>query len=367
MVTLRESYDPRLNNFDLIRLVLAGLVAVSHGIVMHTGTQPYWGLSTLGDFAVDGFFVLSGFLVIGSYLRLKSFFRYSWHRVLRIMPAFWVCLLIVGFVAAPLAALLEGLPLGTPFTDSPTVFHFLAANAGLLINEYGIAGLLAGNPTPYIFIGSLWTLALEAMCYVALAALGLLGLLRHRWLVLGLAALVWLLMSAQAIGVAVPLGDNILRMVTMFLFGAVAYLFADLIPMHWSLLVATIALFLASVATLQNYRVAGAAAFVYVLLWLAIRLPFNMRLPVDLSYGIFMYHWPLQQLMVLTIAFTLPTWAFVMVSLVLSVPMAIGSWKLVEKPALAQKNWAPPWSRAVKYRVRGSGLESSTTSTAADR
>ena len=50
-----------------------------------------------------------------------------------------------------------------------------------------------------------------------------------------------------------------------------------------------------------------------------------------------MYHWPLQQLMVLTIAFTLPTWAFVVVSLVLSVPMALRSWKLVEKPALARR------------------------------
>ena len=71
MVTLRQGYDPRRNSFDLIRLALAALVAVSHGIVMHTGTQPQWGMSTLGDFAVDGFFVLSGFLVASSYLRTK--------------------------------------------------------------------------------------------------------------------------------------------------------------------------------------------------------------------------------------------------------------------------------------------------------
>ncbi|HEU5486174.1 MAG TPA: acyltransferase [Microlunatus sp.] len=366
MVTLRQSYDPRHNNFDLLRLVLAGLVAVSHGIVMHTGTQPSWGLSTLGDFAVDGFFVLSGFLVVSSYLRLKSFFRYGWHRVLRIMPGFWVCLMVVGLVVAPLAALLDGLPLSTPFTTTPTTFHFLAANAGLLINEYGIAGLLADNPTPYVFVGSLWTLPLEAMCYVTLAALGLLGLLRHRWMVLGLTVLVWLLMSAQAIGVAVPLGDNILRMLTMFFLGAVAYLFADLIPLHWTVVAAAVALFLASVATSPNYRLTGAAAFVYVLLWLAIRLPFTVRLPVDLSYGVFMYHWPLQQLMVLTAAFALPTWAFIVVSLAVSVPVALASWQLVERPALAQKAWMPPWSRARRRHVRDSGLESATTSAAAD-
>lgn len=343
MVTLRDSYDPRRNNFDLIRLMLAALVAVAHGINMHTGTQPYWGISTLGDFAVDGFFVLSGFLVVSSYLRLKSFVRYGWHRLLRIMPGFWVCLVLVGFVAAPVAALLEGKSISTPFTVAPTVFEFLAVNAGLLINEYGIAGLLADNPMPLVFIGSLWTLVLEAMCYVALAVLGVLGLLRHRWLVLVLTLGLWSLLSAQALGVSVPMGDSVLRMLTMFFLGASTYLFAELLPAHWSVFAGAVVLFLASAGTLENYRVIGAAAFAYTLLWMAIRLPFKRRLPVDLSYGVFMYHWPLQQLMVLTAAFALPTWAFVVVSIIVSVPIALASWKTVEKPALDRKNWTPQW------------------------
>jgi peptidoglycan/LPS O-acetylase OafA/YrhL len=348
LLTLRQSYDPRHNTFDLVRLTLAALVAVSHGIVMHTGTQPAWGQSTLGDFAVDGFFVLSGFLVVSSYLRLRSFFRYSWHRLLRIMPGFWVCLLVVGFVAAPLATLLEGLPVGTPFTAEPTVFHFLVVNAGLLINEYGIAGLLADNPTPYVFVGSLWTLALEAMCYVVLAGLGVLGLLRHRWLVLGLAVLLWVLGSAQSLGAPVPLGDDVLRMLLMFFLGACAYLFADRVPMHWAVLAGSVALFLASAATLENYRVAGAAAFAYVLVWFATRLPYSVRMRVDVSYGVFMYHWPVQQLLMLTTAAALPTGVFVVLSLAVSVPVALASWYLVEHPALARKDWTPRWLRRVE-------------------
>jgi peptidoglycan/LPS O-acetylase OafA/YrhL len=345
MITLRQGYDPRRNSFDVIRLTLAAVVAVSHGIVMHTGAQPQWGISTLGDFAVDGFFVLSGFLVVSSYVRLRSFFRFTWHRVLRIMPGFWVCLLVVALVVAPAAAVLEGLPLSTPFEEPPTAFHFLAVNAGLLVNEYGIAGLLADNPTPYIFIGSLWTLALEAMCYGTLAVLGLLGLLRHRWLILGITVLIWILATIQSFGVGVPLGDNVLRMLMMFFLGACAQLFADRVPLRWTLLVGAIAVFAISATLLENYRVTGAAAFVYLLLYVASRLPHPVRLRVDLSYGVFMYHWPLQQLLVLTAAFTLPTWAFVALSLAVSIPVALASWHVVEHPALRRKDWTPPWSR----------------------
>lgn len=345
MVTLRQGYDARRNSFDLIRLTLAATVAVSHGIVMHTGTQPQWGMSTLGDFAVDGFFVLSGFLVASSYLRLHSFFRFSWHRLLRIMPGFWVCLLVVALIVAPMVALLQGLPVSTPFVETPTVFHFLAVNAGLLVNQYGIGGLLADNPTPYIFIGSLWTLALEAMCYAALAGLGLLGLLRHRWLILGITLLVWVLATVQSFGVAVPLGDNVLRMLLMFFLGACAHLFAERVPLHWALVVGAIAVFVTSAAVLDNYRVAGAAAFVYLLLYAAAKLPRPVRLRVDLSYGVFMYHWPLQQVLVLTPVFGLATWAFVVVSLVVTLPVALASWHLVEHPALRRKDWTPRWAR----------------------
>jgi len=351
MVTLRQGYEPRRNSFDVIRLALAALVAVSHGIVMHTGTQPQWGISTLGDFALDGFFVLSGFLVVSSYVRLRSFFRFSWHRVLRIMPGFWVCLLVVALVVAPAAAVLQGLPPRTPFVEPPTAFNFLAVNAGLLVNQYGIGGLLADNPTPYIFIGSLWTLALEALCYGTLAGLGLLGLLRHRWLILGITLLIWILATIQSFGVAVPLGDNILRMLMMFFLGACAHLFADRVPLHWALLVGAITVFAISAALLENYRVAGAAAFVYLLLYAGTRLPHPVRLRVDLSYGLFMYHWPLQQLLVLTAAFALPTWAFVALSLVVSIPVAVASWHGIEHPALRRKDWTPPWTRRRRARA----------------
>ena len=40
MVSLAVSYDPRRNTLDAVRVGLALMVAVSHGIVMRTGDEP---------------------------------------------------------------------------------------------------------------------------------------------------------------------------------------------------------------------------------------------------------------------------------------------------------------------------------------
>ncbi|SFO64126.1 Acyltransferase family protein [Pseudonocardia ammonioxydans] len=102
MTTLGDRFDPRRNSFDVLRLSFALLVAIDHGIGIRTGEQWRWGLSTLGDFGLDGFFILSGFLITRSFLTLESFPRFVWHRFLRIAPGFWVCLLVTTFVVAPL-------------------------------------------------------------------------------------------------------------------------------------------------------------------------------------------------------------------------------------------------------------------------
>ena len=176
MVSLAVSYDPRRNTLDAVRLGLALMVAVSHGIVMRTGDDPRWG-SSLGDLAVDGFFVLSGFLVTGSYQRIDvstghaslwTVVRFGWHRFLRIMPGFWVCLMVLALVIAPSVAVLEGRPLVTSFVTDPSSWDFIVNNADLLIRQYDIAGLLSENPYPFVFDGALWTLRFEAMCYVCL-------------------------------------------------------------------------------------------------------------------------------------------------------------------------------------------------------
>ncbi|MFZ1288209.1 MAG: acyltransferase [Candidatus Phosphoribacter sp.] len=350
-----SEFNPRRNNFDVLRLVLAAMVAVSHGIVISTGSQLMIGSVTLGDLAVDSFFVLSGFLVARSYLRLDNPLRFAWNRFLRIMPGFWVCLLAVALVAAPVAALLEGRDAITPFVAEPSAWSFLIGNAALLIRQYDIAGLLAGNPTPLVFVGSLWTLALEAVCYGLLGALGLLNALRHRGVVLGLTLVVWGLFVVQEFGVAVPLGDNVLRFALLFLLGACAHLYGHRIPLRSDLACAATVALAATVLLVDNYRVIAAPALVYALLWVAMGTAWHAPIGADFSYGLFMYHYPVQQLLVLTLLGSAPTMVFVVVSVAFSFIPAVVSWYVVERRALSWKNahfpsWLPVTGRSSAIR-----------------
>jgi peptidoglycan/LPS O-acetylase OafA/YrhL len=344
MPSLQDRFDPRRNGLDALRLLFALLVAVDHGISAHHGGQPLVGRAGIGDFGLDGFFVLSGFLVTRSWFRLDSFPRFAWHRFLRIMPGFWVCLVVVAFVAAPVAAVLQGRSPLQAFTGTPSAFSYVLENAGLLILQYDIAGILADLPKEYSFNGALWTLAFEALCYAIVGALGAVGLLRRRPALVPAAAAVLLVLTAlQEAGLPVLLNERVIRLVLMFLLGAAAYLYADRVPLRGDLAAGAAGLFLVSLALFDDYRVLGAVPFTYLCLWAGTCVPppgstRSWRVRVDLSYGLYIYHWPLQQILVLTALGTTPAAVFVPVSIALALLPAAASWYLVERPALRRKD-----------------------------
>jgi peptidoglycan/LPS O-acetylase OafA/YrhL len=339
MPTLKDRFDPRRNSFDLLRLSFALLVACSHGISVHRGGQPYLGLSTIGDFGLDGFFILSGFLVTRSWFGLRSFPRFAWHRFLRIMPGFWVCLLVIGLVVAPLAAVLQGMSPTVAFTGEPSALRYVLSNAGLLIVQYDIAGILADTPRGVSFNGALWTLAFEAFCYAVVGALGAAGLLYRRPVLVPAALGVLLVLTAmQEAGLPVLINDRLLRLLLVFLIGATAYLYAHRIPVHAGIAAACAALFVASLALFDDYRVLGAVPLAYLFFWFGVSFPWPWSMRADLSYGLYIYHWPMLQLAGLTPLRGLPTAAFIAVVLAIAVVPAAASWYLVEKPALRHKH-----------------------------
>jgi len=342
-MSLAEAFSPRHNSLAMMRLGLAGVVAVAHALTLGYGHQPSLGRTPLADLAVDGFFVVSGFLVTRSLLGSHSVGRYAWHRFLRLMPGFWVCLLLTALVAAPLAAVLAGRdPRAVFFGGDEPAWSYPLVNAGLPIFRYEIGGIATPRGEG-AFNGSLWTLRYEALCYVVIAVLGVVALYRgRRWPVPALTAVVWIGALADAAGFVpldVPVFDNVnvLRFLLVFLLGATAFVFAQTVPVHAGLAAIALGTVIAA-SFLPDYRLVAALPFAYLCLYGVVRLPLRWNPRWDLSYGLYVYHWPVQFLLVLAGLSGIGQWPFVCLSLAIALVLAALSWVCVEGPALRRKD-----------------------------
>ncbi|GAB6897678.1 acyltransferase family protein [Kineosporia succinea] len=347
--TLATAFDPRDNALNVMRLALAVLVAVVHASFLGYGWQPHIGHTEVGALAVDAFFVLSGFLVVRSYLRLKSLPRYVWHRALRILPGFYACLTVTALFIAPLLAVVVGRPATSVLSGEDSSVGYLTANAGLLMRQFGIAGLPGTGGNPDVVNGSLWTLFYEAFCYGLAAGLGLLGILTRRlWVLPMLIAGLWVATLASAVGVN-PLGSEyLLRFALVFLLGTAGLLFADLIPIHAGLALGAFAVLMLSLLHFENYRVLGAPAFAYLCLYAMVRLPVPWEPRWDVSYGMYVWHWPVAQLLVALRITEFPGVVFVLAVVAVAGAVSALSWNLVEKPAMGLKHaaWVSRLERA---------------------
>ena len=148
--TLAEVYSSRANGIGWLRFVLAFSVLVGHSWVLgyagpNLGAELTHEQTDVGALAVFGFFVLSGFLISASGLKF-SLSRFAWHRFLRIFPSFWVCLIVIAFVLAPLVALYENGSLAGYWGEPGGPWGYLVNNFFTGMQQTTISGLLADTP-----------------------------------------------------------------------------------------------------------------------------------------------------------------------------------------------------------------------------
>ncbi len=337
--------NPHRNNLNFLRVVLATLVILSHSPEIVDGNRHREILTRLfhtisfGEFAVDGFFILSGYLIVQSWLRSKTQSDYLKKRVLRIYPGYLVASLISAFVVGPLGAANAG--------------QYLAQMHYKNFIKYLI--LLHGPQTPPTFVGlpypvvngAMWTIFYEFECYLLVMALGLLGLFRQRGII-AVCLLGALLMEVYTARYGLPLRfNNILigdvsawpHFLTFFLAGGCFYLYKDRIVYSprgaWiALILLTVALF-HHLTALAALPVCGA----YLLLYVGLKPggPFaRVGERHDISYGLYLYAWPLQILLAWYFRGINPWLMFVLV-LGSGSFLAFLSWRFVEKPALLLK------------------------------
>lgn len=368
--TLGQRFDPRHNSLSIMRLTLAVMVALVHAQAIGWHDQPKLGQAQIGDLSVDAFFVISGFLVTRSATRLPTLRRFVWHRALRILPGFWVCLMVVAFIVAPLIAWLQGLSPWTVLSGPDSSFAYVTRNAALLIRQWDIADLLTEGDEGAMD-GALWTLFYEALCYTAVGILVAVGALRRRHrpgatappvpltdrvigrmgltrivpdlarrhLVLMFAVAVWAVHAGHSTG-TVTGPDFVSRFLFLFLLGALGHIYAHRIRFPVPVLVLAVAVLAAALVLFEDYRLVGAPPFAYLLLWAIIALPLRWDPPVDLSYGVYVYHWPVEQVLLHLGLTGTGRFLFTLLAITVTAAVAYASWHLVEHPALRQKNAA---------------------------
>lgn len=335
---LADAYAARRPNFlNVIRLMLAVGVIFWHSYAV-TGSalaiSPQVA-AFLGSVFVDGFFAVSGFLIVRSWGRMPSAGSFLTARVLRIFPAFWACLLVTALAFAPVSVILAGAGGSVLSLDNAL---YVVKNFGLWIFQYGVDGTLQDVAYPGVWNGSLWTLAWEFMCYLAVLLFGMLGLWARRWPALAVFGVLWLATFFELDEwLSSDIAHNALRFALVFLTGCLFAQFQDRIRLTWLGVLSSLIVLAASV-WLPDYRLLGAPALAYALLAVG-GLVSNERLALrnDISYGVYIYAFPVQQLLaILAVANDAPLW-FGVLATVLTLPLAVLSWVCIERPALRLK------------------------------
>jgi len=351
--TLGTTFDPRHNSLNLLRLVLALMVVFSHCGLGGFRDPLLMGHTTIGIVAVYGFFAISGYLIASSAER-NGLFRFLWLRSIRIFPAFWACLVVTAFVFGLIAWNHQQAAAAHPCSFSCYLhapmgpLGYIRHNFFLHINQPTIATTLNGNPWPYEWNVSIWTLFYEFSCYLILAALALLRLLRHRVVVLVLVACLWTveILVGMTHPSLTPEQWAILTLVPVFLSGTLLYLFRDVIPDSRVLALILGLLYCASpwipfggpVLPFQSPITASQAAaplLAYPVFWLGSHLPFTrVGARNDYSYGVYVYSSPIQQLLVVLGLQRFGFVAYLGLGLLITAPFAVASWWLIERRAL---------------------------------
>jgi peptidoglycan/LPS O-acetylase OafA/YrhL len=317
-------FDPRVNAIGGLRLLLAMTVVVGHALPL-TGAGSDLGRAdnNSGALAVEAFFALSGFLVTRSASNGSGTPRFLLRRLARVVPGFWGALLATACVFAPLAALLG--PGGFVPIQS---LHYVTRNWLLVVHQDGIGTTLSGVPYSDNWNVPLWTINFEMDCYVLVAVLAATRALR-------LVALAPLAAAAMATLLLVPMSDDRpFRFFVCFLVGSLAWTCRRRLPATASVLVGAL-LVAALTYVVGGFVLLGLPCFAYAVVLLAIRRPFTrVGTKNDLSYGTYVYGWPVGQLLMLAGASRAGLGAFMLADVCLTLAIAALSWHYVEQPAI---------------------------------
>ncbi|MBF0217948.1 MAG: acyltransferase [Gammaproteobacteria bacterium] len=351
MHLIEQKIIQKNNNFNIIRLTAAILVLFSHSYPISGAQGEFfastWGIDTGGGIGVSIFFILSGFLVTRSLTYSGSVRKYIWSRFLRIFPALIVVILLTVFIFGPV----NSDQTWRQYFSYPETYNYIK-NIFLFPLHYSLPGVFVGNPMSSVN-GSLWTLPVEIIMYSIL-------LLLYSTIRLNKVTAIFVF-SLFFIGYVTASyyyqlnwdnqGANLLPGVDLFIFlklglpffiGSLTYFFRDYLQIRLDYFwMACFGLLLA-----PYIKTLGFIIFLFSLTYLVIFIAFmDFDLTKytskigDLSYGMYIYAFPVQQSLVYYSDKTLSVSELTIYALAITSVFAYLSWHLIEKKMLNYKSF----------------------------
>lgn len=321
------------NNFDAVRLGLSLIVVLAHVGIL-TGVDEFSEFIYIFNsfFAVKAFFAISGFLVGLSYLSCHSILEYAQKRAYRIFPAYIATIFFCIFVGALVSTLSID-----QFLMSPDTRKYFFANLSLLnFLQPTLPGVFTNN-LEQVLNGSLWTIKVEVMLYFCIPLLIFLfkkyGSFKTSIFVFLLSiAWVWYFEHVHHGFLGREIARQFPGQLAYFIVGLFLALNQKLLPkLKIIALVSFVALFI-----FEDWRVKlfldpiGYSSIVLYLATSALR-SLDMGKFGDISYGIYLYHFPIIQLLIYYNIFQMHAWLGLFLALFCTILMAFLSWHFLEK------------------------------------
>lgn len=358
----------RDNNLNLMRLILALTVLISHSYPLalgFKGVDPLYGLvgMTMGSVAVDLFFLTSGFLVTASLLSRNNATDFVISRVLRIYPALLVILALTVFFIGPL---FTTIPLSEYFSSKET-YVYLYKNITLIAGGWDrLPGVFKDNPYAGAVNGSLWTLTYELLMYLILVSVWVViraasknnTVMFRSAIVLIFCVSGFLTVLIKMVGIILPMAavvDALAKLSFMFFSGSLFYIFKHRVRLSGLVFFVLASLVVVSACYVSRlFYVVYMLSVGYILFYMAYVPSGFVRAynkVGDYSYGIYIFAFPVQQI-IAAMCPGISVWSMTLVSVSLVLLLAIGSWHAIEKPALQFKGRVSLFFRSLFQREK---------------
>jgi peptidoglycan/LPS O-acetylase OafA/YrhL len=339
------------NNFGMLRLLFACLVILSHspwilyGDYSNEILTKTFGTMDIGSVALDGFFLISGYLVTMSYQHSYSIKNYLLKRCLRIFPGFAIASLISVFIFAPMSYGWQAM-LNLPLSEWIKIpLRIITLQQPWVANT--LHNTKHSSEVLDILNHPMWSIRYEFACYISVVFLSVIGLQNRKYFllvtVLSMLTLMYCLIQINYFHHEIPFQIFCIpRLFFAFLIGSAFYIYQYKIIWnnHASWVCAILLLTVFSNQYLAEptlILLGGYILFNFALnfksAWLS-----KIGTNIDMSYGVYLYAWPIQVLIAINSPSISP-WSLTLYALILSMLMGYFSWKLVEKPCLQMKHY----------------------------